>query len=144
MIPSLPLNVGKSAVAVSTVMVVGGSAVLPVMAVPIPQFERTSGHKVLADFDAAIGAVAMRIEAGERADIVVVSRMQIESLEKAGKVVEGTATDLGIHCIHIIASIRRRTWIKWLSVCALGRTGTSKTKSPHDPKPPYGVLRTGR
>ena len=42
---------------------------------------------------AAIGAVAKRIEAGERADVVIVSRMQIESLEKAGIVIKGTARD---------------------------------------------------
>jgi molybdate transport system substrate-binding protein len=64
------------------------------MEVLIPLFERSTGHKVVADFDAAIGAMAKRIEAGERADVVIVSRMQIESLEKAGKVVKGTARDL--------------------------------------------------
>ena len=74
--------------------VVGGSAVVPIMDVLIPQFERASGHKVVSDFDAAIGAVAKRIEMGERADVVIVSRTQIESLEKGGKVIKGTATNL--------------------------------------------------
>jgi molybdate transport system substrate-binding protein len=77
------------------IKVVGGSAVIPVMEILIPQFERASGHKVVADFDGAIGAMAKRIEGGEAADVVIVSGQQIESLEKSGRVVPKTAADLG-------------------------------------------------
>jgi len=76
------------------IKVLGGSAVITVMEVLIPQFERASGHKVTADFDGAIGAMAKRIQGGEAADVVILSRQQIESLEKAGKVVPGSAVDL--------------------------------------------------
>src|SRR5258706_5406655 len=75
------------------IKVLGGSAVITVMEVLIPQFERASGHKVIADFDGAIGAMAKRIQGGEAADVVILSRQQIESLEKAGKVVPGSAVD---------------------------------------------------
>src|SRR5258706_6181816 len=76
------------------IKVLGGSAVITAMEVLIPQSERASGHKVIADFDGAIGAMAKRIQGGEAADVVILSRQQIESLEKAGKVVPGSAVDL--------------------------------------------------
>lgn len=76
------------------IKVLAGSAVIPAMEVLIPQFERASGHKVVSDFDGAIGAMTKRIEKGEAADVVIVSRQQIESLEKSAKVIQGTRADL--------------------------------------------------
>jgi molybdate transport system substrate-binding protein len=76
------------------IKVISGSAVIPAMEVLIPQFERVSGHKVVSDFDGAIGAMTKRIQAGEPADVVIVSRQQVESLEKSGRVIQGTAIDL--------------------------------------------------
>jgi len=60
----------------------------------VPQFERSSGHKVTADFDGAIGQMAKRIQDGEAADVVIVSPHQIKALEDAGRVLKGTARDL--------------------------------------------------
>jgi molybdate transport system substrate-binding protein len=65
------------------------------MTVLIPAFERETRDRVDADFDGAIGAMAKRVAIGERADVLIVSRQQIESLEKEGKVLRGTAQDLG-------------------------------------------------
>ena len=84
------LNVASAA----DIKVLGGSAVIPAMEVLIPQFERASGHKVIADFDGAIGAMTKRMQGGEAADVVIVSRQQIESLEKVGKVIQGSGADL--------------------------------------------------
>src|SRR5258707_14447742 len=64
------------------------------MAVLIPQFEQSSGHKVAFDFNGAIGAMADRVQKGEAADVVIVSGPQIESLEKQGKVVPGSRADI--------------------------------------------------
>ena len=64
------LNVASAA----DIKVLGGSAVIPAMEVLIPQFERASGHKVIADFDGAIGAMTKRIQGGEAADVVIVSK----------------------------------------------------------------------
>lgn len=83
-----------NAASADEIKVVSGSAVVPPMEVLIPRFERESGHHVAADFDAAIGAMAKRIHAGEMADVVIVSRQQIDGLEKAGKVLPGTGVDL--------------------------------------------------
>jgi molybdate transport system substrate-binding protein len=60
----------------------------------IPQFEQTSGHKVAFDFNGAIGAMTDRVQKGEAADVVIVSGPQIDSLEKHGKVVPGSRSDI--------------------------------------------------
>src|SRR3954470_18075393 len=76
------------------VKVLGGSALITSMDVLVPKFERASGHKVIADFDGAIGAMAKRVEAGEPADVLIVSLMQLEALAKAGKVEAETIVEL--------------------------------------------------
>lgn len=76
------------------IRVIAGSAVTPAMKVLIPQYEQWSGNRVVADFDGAIGAMTNRIAAGEVADVVIVSRQQIDSLAKDGKVVASTTADL--------------------------------------------------
>lgn len=77
----------------SDLRVLSGSGVQPVMNEIIPQFERTSGHRVSIVYG-TVGEMAGRVQKGEVADIVIASAPQIESLEKLGKVVAGTRTDL--------------------------------------------------
>jgi molybdate transport system substrate-binding protein len=76
------------------IKVLSGSAIETAMAVLIPQFEKSSGHKVISDFNGAIGAMADRIQKGEAADVAIVSGLQIEMLEKQGKVISGSRTDI--------------------------------------------------
>jgi molybdate transport system substrate-binding protein len=59
----------------------------------VPEFEKSSGHKVMIAFG-PVGAVADRIWKGEAADVAIVSRQQIEDLRKEGKIVEGSRVDL--------------------------------------------------
>jgi molybdate transport system substrate-binding protein len=53
------------------------------------QFEKASGHKLLVDF-ATAGAVTLRIEGGEPAEVAISSKAQVEGLESKGKFVPGT------------------------------------------------------
>jgi molybdate transport system substrate-binding protein len=76
------------------IKVLSGSAIETAMAVLIPQFEKSSGHKVISDFNGAIGAMADRIQKGDAADVAIVSGLQIEMLEKQGKVISGSRTDI--------------------------------------------------
>jgi molybdate transport system substrate-binding protein len=76
------------------IKVLAGSAIETAMAVLIPQFEQSSGHKVAYDFNGAIGAMTDRVQKGEAADVVIVSVQQIESLVKQGKVVSGGRADI--------------------------------------------------
>jgi molybdate transport system substrate-binding protein len=64
------------------------------MAELIPKFEKMSGHRVVSDLDAAIGAMTARVQQGKAADVIIVSGAQIDSLEKTGKVASGSRADL--------------------------------------------------
>src|SRR5258705_4236660 len=76
------------------IKVLSGSAVTPVMLELITKFEQSSGHKVASDFDGAIGAMTDRLLKGEAADVAIVSGEQIDLLERQGKVVTGSRTDI--------------------------------------------------
>jgi molybdate transport system substrate-binding protein len=76
------------------IKVLAGSALEPVFVEIIPQFERSSPHRILLDSDGAIGAMTDRIEKGEVADVVIVSGAQIDRLEEQGKVAAGSRADL--------------------------------------------------
>jgi molybdate transport system substrate-binding protein len=76
------------------IKVLAGSAIETAMAELIPQFEKASGHRVVHDFNGAIGAMTERVRKGEAADVVIVSRPQIDMLEKAGRVVAGSTADI--------------------------------------------------
>jgi molybdate transport system substrate-binding protein len=59
----------------------------------LPQFQKASGHTVRIDYGTA-GAIAGRIQAGEPADVVIVSRVQLEKLEGQGKVAPGSRVNV--------------------------------------------------
>lgn len=76
------------------IRVLAGSAVDTAFAVLIPDFERATGTQVLFDGDGAIGQMAKRVEAGEAADVLVVSRPQIQALAQKGRLVPGTTREI--------------------------------------------------
>jgi molybdate transport system substrate-binding protein len=55
----------------------------------LPDFQKSSGDMVTIDYGTA-GAIASRIQKGESADVVIVSRSQLEMLESQGKVAQGS------------------------------------------------------
>ena len=88
---SVFLACATSLAAADEVKVLAGSAVDTAFAVLIPQYERASGDQVRFDGDGAIGQMAKRVEAGEAADVIVVSRPLIEGLEQKGRLLPGTS-----------------------------------------------------
>lgn len=60
----------------------------------VPQFEKTTGHKVTMDF-AVIAVLKRRIEAGEAFDIVIPGPELIDDLIKQGKVAADTQAAFG-------------------------------------------------
>ena len=64
-------------------------ALQPGMAALIPNFEKSSGHKVTIAYGTA-GAVVNRVQKGEAADIVISSVPLIDQLQAQGKVVAGS------------------------------------------------------
>jgi molybdate transport system substrate-binding protein len=75
------------------IKVLFGSGVQPVMLELIPDFERSSRHKVTFDYG-TVGGVADRVQEDEAADVVIASAPQIVFLEQHGKVMAGSRTDL--------------------------------------------------
>ena len=89
------LIIGATATAsAAELKVLGGSAVTPAMNELITKFEQAAGHRVLADFDGAIGAMADRVRRGEAPDVLIVSKAQIDLLEREGKVLADSRVDL--------------------------------------------------
>ena len=70
------------------IKILSASALHPVIDALIPDFEKSSGHKVTVVYDTA-GAVADRVLKGEVADIVTSSVPMIDRLQAQGKVVVG-------------------------------------------------------
>lgn len=55
----------------------------------LPQFEKSSGHKVTIQFGPA-GAIAARVRKGEAVDVLISSRPNTERLRKEGKTRDGS------------------------------------------------------
>src|SRR5437660_8830242 len=64
-------------------------ALQPAMVALIPDFEKSSGHKITIIYGTA-GAVADRVRKGEATDIVISAAPVIDQLQAQGKVVAGT------------------------------------------------------
>jgi molybdate transport system substrate-binding protein len=59
----------------------------------LPDFQKSSGHAATIEYGPA-GAIAGRIDKGDAADVVIVSRSQLEKLESNGKVVSGSLVNI--------------------------------------------------
>ena len=58
----------------------------------VPQFEKTSGHKVATTFTGTLGAMK-RLADGETYDLIIMSSSSIDELIKSGKIVRGSRVD---------------------------------------------------
>jgi molybdate transport system substrate-binding protein len=79
---------------VAAIKVMSTGAVEPMVKLLAPFFERGSGHKADLHFGTA-GALRKRLEAGETADLIVLPAAAMETMDKEGKLVPGSRTDLG-------------------------------------------------
>jgi len=59
-----------------------------------PAFMQATGHEVELDYN-TVGTLKERFVGGEKADVIVLSFPAIEALEKEGRFVAGSRTDLG-------------------------------------------------
>ena len=69
------------------------NAMTDVLAELIPEYERSSGNKVVATIEPT-SAIVNRIRNGETADVVVLIRQSIQELQRAGRIVPGSEADL--------------------------------------------------
>jgi molybdate transport system substrate-binding protein len=70
------------------IKLLSASALHPAIDALIPDFEKSSGHKITVAYGTA-GAVADRVQKGEAADIVISSVPMIDRIQAQGKVVAG-------------------------------------------------------
>jgi len=68
-------------------------ALKPGFAKLVPDFERSSGHKVTFVYD-TVGALTDRIQKGQATDVAIVAGAQIDSLQQQGKVIPGSRHDV--------------------------------------------------
>jgi molybdate transport system substrate-binding protein len=59
----------------------------------VPQFERSSGHKIAITYGTA-GGIATKIRSGEVADVAIATAAQMDDLEKGAKIVAGSNVGL--------------------------------------------------
>ena len=76
------------AVRAAEIKLLCASALHPVIDALIPDFEKSSGHKVMVAYGTA-GAVADRVQNGEATDLVISSVPMIDRLQTQGKVAAG-------------------------------------------------------
>jgi molybdate transport system substrate-binding protein len=64
----------------------------------VPEFERSTGHKVLTAYGPSMGttvnAIPIRLERGEPADVLIMVGYALGDLAKQGKVIAGSSVDL--------------------------------------------------
>jgi molybdate transport system substrate-binding protein len=59
----------------------------------LPGFQTSSGNAVKIEYDIA-GSIADRVRKGDTADVAIVTKSQLEGLERQDKVVQGTGVDI--------------------------------------------------
>ncbi|MEA2912272.1 MAG: molybdate transport system substrate-binding protein, partial [Bradyrhizobium sp.] len=59
----------------------------------LPDFQKSSGNTATIEYGPA-GAIVGRIQKGDAADVVIVSRSQLQKLEGDGKVVQGSLVNI--------------------------------------------------
>ena len=87
------------------IKVLSGAAVKPVMSELIPQFERSSGHKVTIDYAPTAPVIVNRIEKGEALDVAIATQEGIAGLVKQGRVTGGGA--VGIARVGVGVMVRK-------------------------------------
>ena len=71
-----------------------------------PQFESSTGHRLVSTFDAS-GRIVQRIAAGEALDLIIVNKPAIERLPNTGKVKAASITDVASSVV--AAAVRKGT-----------------------------------
>src|SRR5437660_7020469 len=81
------------AAAAAEIKVLTAGAFKQVLLALLPEFERTSGHKVMVQND-TVGALSKRIEGGEVFDLAVLTPAAVNDLSSKGKFVAGSRVNL--------------------------------------------------
>jgi len=77
----------------ATIKMIASNAVKEAYLQLVPQFERTSGHKVVIDW-VGTDDVVRRVGGGEIADVVIAPSFTIDALIRQGRLADGSRTDV--------------------------------------------------
>ena len=77
------------------------TGVYSVMQEIIPSFEAKTGAKVIASYDTS-NIILKRVQSGESADLIILTRAAIDNLVRQGKVTANGVTDLSISGVGIV------------------------------------------
>ena len=75
------------------IKLLGGTSMRVLLPELVPQFEKSSGHKVTVEYG-TLGAVTDRVMKGEAADVVIVTPAQSEKLLKESRLISGSGAML--------------------------------------------------
>src|ERR1700741_378463 len=75
------------------IKLVGGTSMRVFFTEQLPQFEKSSGHKVTVEYG-TLGANKDRVAKGDAIDVVIVTPAQNEELEKQGKLIASSRAEL--------------------------------------------------
>jgi molybdate transport system substrate-binding protein len=78
----------------ATIRILSGGAAQTVVEKIAADFQRDTGHEIVAEFS-AVGAMAARVVAGEAVDAVILTAALIDDLSARGFMTAGSRTDLG-------------------------------------------------
>ena len=78
---------------IKAIKVLCSTALRTVMQELVPQFERSTGHKVVIEYGVST-AIQRRVEAGEQFEAIFLNGTQLDALVQAGKIAPGTRTPI--------------------------------------------------
>jgi molybdate transport system substrate-binding protein len=87
------LGMGVQNAAAAEIKVLTTGAFKQVVVALVPEFEKTTGHKVVLD-NGTVGQLQKRVDGGESFDVLVLSPKGIEDYIKSGKIAAGSNANL--------------------------------------------------
>src|SRR5258705_3376137 len=82
-----------SSVAAADIVVLSAGPLRSAMSELLPLFEKSSGHKVTIEYS-TVEPLASRVSKGATADVLIVTKQLISSLQHEGKIISGSETDI--------------------------------------------------
>jgi molybdate transport system substrate-binding protein len=89
----LGLSLPTATADAAEIKALSAAAVGSVMRDLIPEFERTSGHKVVINYNSA-GAIQRQVRSGEPADVVITTGAALDELQRQTMIVSGSRVDV--------------------------------------------------
>jgi molybdate transport system substrate-binding protein len=84
---------GTAAASAAEIKVLHGGAFTQLVEAVVPEFEKQTGHKVIAQRE-TVGALTKRIDGGEAFDLAILTPAAVDDLSRKGKIAAGSRVNL--------------------------------------------------